>query len=219
MEPRPAVRDRGTLRLALLAMAFETWFVLALVVLHLLRRDLPPGRTMISQYAVGPYGALMASAFVALALALLMLVLGLLRDGPRSWAARIAEVLLGIAVVGLVISAAFPMDIRPPRTLSGKLHDISFLVNVTSSLLASALLSASFGSDPRWRPLRGAALAMVAAQVAAFVAQIVTIVTRNHWGVANRLFVLTMVIWFFAVALRLRVVALDRVLVTAPLRS
>ena len=138
---------------------------------------------------------------------------------PRSWAARIAEVLLGIAVVGLVISAAFPMDIRPPRTLSGKLHDISFLVNVTSSLLASALLSASFGSDPRWRPLRGAALAMVAAQVAAFVAQIVTIVTRNHWGVANRLFVLTMVIWFFAVALRLRVVALDRVLVTAPLRS
>ena len=111
------------------------------------------------------------------------------------------------------------MDIRPPRTLSGKLHDISFLVNVTSSLLASALLSASFGSDPRWRPLRGAALAMVAAQVAAFVAQIVTIVTRNHWGVANRLFVLTMVIWFFAVALRLRVVALDRVLVTAPLRS
>ena len=84
MEPRPAVRDRGTLRLALLAMAFETWFVLVLVVLHLLRRDLPPGRTMISQYAVGPYGALMASAFVALALALLMLVLGLLRDGPSS---------------------------------------------------------------------------------------------------------------------------------------
>src|ERR1700682_1171720 len=108
---RPRGRDRGTLRLALLAMAFRSWCVLALVVLLLLRRELPPARAMISQYAVGPYGAVMTSAFVALAFALLMLLLGLLRDGPRGWSARIAEALLGIAVVGLLISAAFPMDV------------------------------------------------------------------------------------------------------------
>ncbi len=118
-------RHRRTPFAALAAIVFEGWFVLALLALHVVRPDLALSRSMISQYAVGPSGSLMASAFVAAALALASLSLGLLRLGPKAPGARAAEVLFGIAVIGLLTSAAFPMDIRPPPTLSGKLHGIS----------------------------------------------------------------------------------------------
>src|SRR5512142_2996009 len=133
---------------AALAIAFESWFVIALVTLHLLRPDLALSRTMISRYAVGPHGGFMTSAFVAAALADLMLLLGLLRVGPLVRSARVAEVLLGIAVVGLLTSAAFPMDVPPAAaTLGGRIHEASFMANVPCSVLVPLLLAISFGSD------------------------------------------------------------------------
>jgi hypothetical protein len=134
-----------TRRLAELAIAFEGVFVLALCALHLLRPELAPARHMISEYAVGPFGWLMTSAFVAAALACFSLFLGLLRDGPESRIARVAEVLLAVAVVGLLASAIFPMDVHPPHTRSGSIHEASFLVNVSCILLAALLLALSYG--------------------------------------------------------------------------
>jgi uncharacterized protein DUF998 len=201
------LRSLPTSRLAELAVVFETWFVLALCALHLLRPDLTPARHMISEYAVGPFGALMTSAFVAAALACLSLLLGLIRDGPDSRPARFAELLLAVAFVGLLISAIFPMDVRPPYTRSGAIHELSFLVNVSCMLLAALLLAVSFGADPRWHPFRRTALTLALLQLAALVLQVVTIATRNSWGLANRLFVVVAVSWLVATALWLRKVA------------
>ena len=198
----------GARQLAALTMAFESWFVIALITLHILRPDLAPSRTMISRYAVGPYGSLMTSAFVAAAIADLMLLLGLLRVGPPARSARWAEVLLGIAVVGLLTSALFPMDVPPaPATLAGSIHEASFMVNVACSLLATLLLATSFGSDVRWRPFQRTAWALTLAEVVAFVLQVVTIAVRSNYGVANKLFVASAVIWVFAVALRMRAIS------------
>jgi len=194
-------------QLAALAMAFESWLVIALITLHILRPDLAPSRTMISRYAVGPYGGLMTSAFVAAAIAGLMLLLGLLRVGPRTPSARVAEVLLGIVVLGLLTSAVFPMDVRAPATLTGSIHEASFMVNVPCSLLAAVLLSTSFGSDARWRPFRRTAWVLTLAQVLALALQVATIVMRSNYGWANQLFVTTSVIWLFAVALRMRAIS------------
>jgi hypothetical protein len=198
----------GARQFAALTMAFESWFVLALIALHLLRPDLAPSRTMISRYAVGPHGSLMTSAFVAAALGDLMLLLGLLRVGPSARSARVAEVLLGIAVVGLLTSAVFPMDVSPAlATLTGRIHEASFMVNVPCSLLATLLLSTSFGSDARWRPFRRTAWALTLAVVVAFGLQVVTIVVRSNYGVANKIYVASAVSWVFAVALRMRTIS------------
>ena len=205
LEIEQQARRGGARQIATLAVAFESWFVIALIALHILRPDLALSRTMISRYAVGPYGGIMTSAFVAAAAADLMLLLGLLRVGPPVRSARAAEVLLGIAVVGLLTSAVFPMDVPPaPPTLAGSIHEASFMVNVPCSLIAPLLLAMSFGSDVRWHPFRRTAWALSLVQIVAFVLQVVTIVVRSNYGVANQLFVASMVIWLFAVGLRMR---------------
>ena len=119
--------------------------------MHVLRPDYTPASHMISDYAVGLYGWVMATAFLALSCGNLMLLLGLARIGPSSVVARLGTLLLGIACIGLVVTAIFPTDLEEARsTHTGDIHTISFLVNVGSTILAVVLLSVSFGSDPRW---------------------------------------------------------------------
>ncbi len=210
-----SARSAGSRQLALLAMVFESWFVIALIALHILRPDLKFTRSMISQYALGPHGGLMTSAFVAAAMGYLMLLLALIRTGPAVPSARLGELLLAVSVLGLLTSAVFPMDASASvRTQAGRLHEASFMVNVSCSLISALLLSVSFGSDARWRPFVRTAWVLSLAQVVALVLQVVTIVARNNWGVANRLFVVTVVIWVFAVASQSRVAASSATLIT-----
>ena len=126
------------------AIACYTYFVLALLLMHVLRPDYTPTSHMISDYAVGPYGWIMTTAFLALSGASLMLLLGLARSGPRSVAARLGTLLLGIASLGLLVSAIFPTDLDgTSSTRTGDIHNFSFLVNVGCIMLASVLLSAA----------------------------------------------------------------------------
>jgi Protein of unknown function (DUF998) len=67
-----------------------------------------PGTTFISGYAVGPYGWVMTTAWLAASGGCLMLLLGLTRSGPRSGAARLGTLLMGILSLGLLITAIFP---------------------------------------------------------------------------------------------------------------
>ena len=72
-------RDEAGLALASLSLASLTWFTLALLALHALRPDYHPGNHMISDYAVGPHGWIMTTAFLALSAACATLALGLFR--------------------------------------------------------------------------------------------------------------------------------------------
>lgn len=145
--------DRSTIKpFGTAAIVCFTYPVLALLLLHVLRPDYAPASHMISDYAVGRYGWVMTTWFLATSCGCLMLLLGLVRSGPRSVAARLGILLLGIASIGLVISAIYPTDLEgAPSTRTGNIHDMSFLVNVGSILLAIVLLSASFARQPRWR--------------------------------------------------------------------
>ena len=58
-------------------LAYCVLALVALTVVHLLKRDLDPWRTMISRYALGPYGWLMALCFAARAAASALLFLAL----------------------------------------------------------------------------------------------------------------------------------------------
>jgi len=86
--------------------------------------------------------------FVATSYGCLMLLLGLTSSGLNSIAARLGGLLLGIASIGLLISVVFPTDlVGGPRTRTGEVHTISFLVNVSSIIVATVLLSVSFGEQ------------------------------------------------------------------------
>jgi len=162
---------------------------------------------MISDYGVGQYGWIMSTAFVAMGIGLLTLVIGLFRGGPRSTPARIGTILLAIASIGLVISAIFPTDLLPPSTRTGRIHTMSFLVNVISIMLAAILLSVSFGSQPRWRPFQRTAAVLASLIVIAFILQFLTLHRGMPYGLTNRFFVIVLFAWMFAISIRLRLLA------------
>jgi hypothetical protein len=179
------------------------YFALALLLMHALRPERELATTWISGYAVGRHGWVMTTAWLALSSGCLMLVLGLARGGPRSRAALLGTLLLGILSAGTLITAIFP----PGPSRSGEIHSISFLVNAGSILLASVLLSVGFGSDPRWRSFQRTAAALASLLVFAFVLQFFTAYFELLYGLANRFFATMLVAWLLAISIQLRALA------------
>ncbi len=94
----------------------------ALIFAPILRPDVNPLRDGLSHYAVGPWGGLQSAAFIALGVGSLTIAgsLWLVSNGNR-WT-RIAAVMLGLASFNIVGLAIFPMGEGGPTTLIGDLH-------------------------------------------------------------------------------------------------
>ncbi|MEH0194300.1 DUF998 domain-containing protein [Caulobacter sp. CCNWLY153] len=182
-----------------------------LVLLHGLRQDYTPVDHMISDYAVGRFGWLMTTAFVALALGCLTLGLGMAVAGPRSLPGRAAVLLLWVATLGLLVTATFPTDLETAATtMTGNIHTASFLVNVISMILCSLLFTVGFHQSEDWRGYRWVGLALAIALLVAFIAQFLTLHRGAPYGLTNRLFVALLMIWLIATARQLRRIAILR---------
>jgi hypothetical protein len=124
--------------------------LLALIALHILKPDLHPSRTMISRYALGPYGWMMALCFAAFGVASGSLAVAMVPH-VRSLGGRIGIALLLAAAVGLVMAARFPMDpVSTPRAQmshSGKMHGVAFLIGVPSMVLSIAVVSLALATQ------------------------------------------------------------------------
>jgi len=124
--------------------------LIALAALHILKPDIDPFRTMISKYALGRHGWVMALCFAAFALASACLFTALVANAP-SLLSRIGLAFLLLAAVGLAMAARFPMDpvSTPPKQMSfsGKMHGLSFLIGVPCQILAVLLLSLARGTQ------------------------------------------------------------------------
>ena len=121
-----------------------------LAALHILKPDLHPSRTMISQYALGPYGWVMVLCFAAFGVASGSLAVAMV-PYVRSLGGRIGIALLLTAAVGLVMAARFPMDpVSTPSAQmshSGRMHGVAFLLGVPSMVLAVLILSFALDSQ------------------------------------------------------------------------
>ncbi len=118
--------------LAWVTIVGTVYFVLAVTALHFLRPDYNPTTRLLSDYAVGPYGYLMTSAWFALGLVSFALAFGI-RDGVGPSRAKSAgSLLLGAAAVFGFLTGIFPPDLEgSPSTTTGALHlavgSISFI--------------------------------------------------------------------------------------------
>jgi hypothetical protein len=88
--------SKRTASIATVALVGVAYFVVAIVVLHVLRSDLNPIQRPTSEYAVGPYGWLMTSAFFSMSVASWALVIGLSQGVARPAQSRIGLGLLGL---------------------------------------------------------------------------------------------------------------------------
>jgi hypothetical protein len=141
---------------ARVAIGSATLALAALAALHLLKPDLHPSRTMISQYALGRFGWVMAVCFAVFGVGSASLFVALMPHAP-SLLARIGLAFLLIAAVGLVMAARFPMDpvSTPPAQMSftGRMHGVAFLLGVPSMVLAVLLISVALASQGSHRLL------------------------------------------------------------------
>jgi len=131
------IAPRATIGAAVLAIA-------ALAALHVLKPDIHPSRTMISQYALGRYGWVMALCFASFSAATACLFIALVGRVPSALG-LVGLALLCAAAVGLAMAAAFPMDpvSTPPAQMSftGRMHGVSFLIGVPAQVLGVFVLS------------------------------------------------------------------------------
>src|SRR6185295_9316919 len=123
--------------------------VSALATLHILKPDVHPSRNMISLYALGRFGWVMALCFASFAAATACLFAALVAH-VSSLLGGIGLALLLLAAVGLAMAARFPMDPvstpRAQRSFSGKMHGVSFLIGVPCQILSVLLLSVALSN-------------------------------------------------------------------------
>jgi hypothetical membrane protein len=140
--------------LALVAIGGILYFVVAVVVLHVLRPELNPVSHAVSNYAIGSSGFLMISAFFTLALSEFALALGLARSLTNSKSASISVLLLSLAGVGLVVTGIFPGDVKslhPPGTATAIIHWTGAGTSFLSVMIAAFVLASCYKTDMRWR--------------------------------------------------------------------
>jgi hypothetical protein len=210
----PGLQTRKqTASIATVALVGVAYFVVAIVVLHVLRSDLNPIQRPTSEYAVGPYGWLMTSAFFSMSVASWALVMGLYQGVSQPARSRIGLGLMGLWGVGLLIAMLFPIDLDgAPQTLSGAIHGINGPLAFLSLTAGVIFVSRRFKYDEAWRPVYRSALILSLVMLALFFATPVSIATESGLaGLFQRVYLVTFVTWFVLTATRLRSMALGPV--------
>lgn len=187
--------------------------IVALAALHVLTPDIDPRRTMISQYALGRHGWLMAVCFAAFAAASASLFAALFGRVPSALGV-VGLVFLFAAALGLAMAAMFPMDpvSTPPAQMSftGRMHGVAFLVGVPAQVLSVLLLSLALGQQGSHSSTPLLALTAVIWLCLVMMIVIMAIVgpgkppnpngPERFLGFPNRLFMIAYGVWLMAAA-------------------
>ena len=132
---------RITERLVFLCAAY---FVIVLIVLHILEPEFDPRFRFMSEYALGNYGWLMTTTFFALGLAPLVAAIGLQNVYQWSRSTRIGLGLLVVAAMFIWLAGIFRDSI--PHLLAG-------VVAFPSMVMAVLLLSWTFRQAAGWQTI------------------------------------------------------------------
>jgi len=199
-----AGRFRSAAFLALLAIGGNVYYLSSVVAAHLLRPDVHPVSEPVSYYAVGPYGFFIGLAIFALGVSSLALTLGLHLGIAPPGRSRVGLLLLALYGVGQLVVALFSIDAESAKTTTGIVHNIAGNISFFCFPPAVILLSMGMGKDERWRSLNRPALAL---SLVVLVEAILVMVSANvvgGFGLAQRLFLLTTVLWMLLAAIWLR---------------
>jgi hypothetical protein len=170
--------------------------------LHLLRRDLPPGGHRISEYALGPYGWLMAVAFVSIGVGVIVLGWALVRARDR-WCTIVGLTMVA-AGVAMVAAGIWRTDPHRSGVATDAIHSTSSAA-ATIALIATAV-TWSVVLRRRGDGTRAARtdLAAVLALVACALGALSPSLHRSSLtGLSQRVLWLTLLSWLLVTAWRL----------------
>jgi len=126
--------------------------------LHFLRRDLDPVRRHLSEFAVGEFGVLMTTAFLAAAAGAGALAVLFSTEVAPSRSLRVACGAIAAAALCEAAMAVFVTDLSVPapgepwvRTTHGRIHDVLALLHGIAWTSAVLVLPLALRRDARWR--------------------------------------------------------------------
>jgi hypothetical protein len=140
-----------------------------ILVLHVVRADFDPGYRYLSEYAIGPYGALMTSTFFVLSAGSLALTIGLWRSVSSKL--RILPGLLFwlMWAWAVFIAGVFTGDLQgAPHTRIGQIHEQMAMIAFPSAIVAMPLISVALRWEQRWNSLWCTTIVLSAVVVVSF---------------------------------------------------
>ena len=193
-------------------------FVVLIAALHFLSPEFDPIQRRTSEYAVGPYGYLMTSAFFALSVSTWAQVIGLRRDLSKPARSRLGLGLLGVFGIGLLVAAAFPPDLEgAPQTLPGTVHTINGALTFLSVVVGANLVSRKLKHDNKWQPTHRIASVVALIMIPVFLATGAAAARETGGGIAQRILLVTIAAWLVLIAMRLRLNAIHTATARVPL--
>ncbi|CAA9335939.1 MAG: hypothetical protein AVDCRST_MAG93-6415, partial [uncultured Chloroflexia bacterium] len=124
--------------------------------LHFIKPEFDPSWRVISEYALGDYGWMMALAFLSLAVSCVGLFVAI-RSQTRTIGGKIGLAFLLVAAAGLIIAAIFTTDpitaSQDELTMHGNLHGLGAALG-TGFPVAATLIGWSLARNQAWFPAR-----------------------------------------------------------------
>ncbi len=191
-----------TRSLGSVALACLVSFPVIVVALNLIQRARYNAVSQaISELALGRDGWLMAVAFCSVGAGFLCVAILLKRTVTKAVAAPV--LLTAAAVLAGPVSAAFHTDpAGGGTTVHGQIHDTAGIVTFIILIAAMFVASRGFFRDPAWRRLAVPSLAWSLCATGAFF--LVPLLGNSEFGLAQRIFVITWLIWLITVAAHAR---------------
>jgi hypothetical protein len=182
--------------LAGIAVVGVLYFFAAVTTEEALRPMYDPVQRTISELAVGSYGFLQISAFVALGLSLIALPAGLWQRLRSTLVSRVGLCLIALGGVASFVAAAFPTDLRnaAAATVSGQIHATIAGAGYACLITAMLLLSLHFRDDLRWRPIHLPASVLTLSGIAALLSMAAA-GNSDVAGLVQRLMVVPLLSW------------------------
>src|SRR5579863_8666169 len=178
------------------------YYAAMIALLHVLRTDFNPGYRYLSEYARGPYGALMTSTFFVLSAGSLALSLGLCRSVASRLRFLPGLVLWLTWACAVFVAGIYTSDLQgTPHTRVGRIHDQMGMIAFPSATVALLLLSLPLRWEKGWRPVwRPAMLLSVVALVSFLVLD--RFGQMGLGGLDQRVFLAATLIWMWIIGKR-----------------
>jgi len=189
---------------SLVALVGILYFGLAVLALHLLPTGYDPLTHAVSDYAVGAYGPVMDSAFVAFGIGVFSLAIALSRpDSSSVVRSRLGVPLLSLAGACLFAVGFFPTDLEgAPATTTGDIHTSLSAIVFLAMVVSLPVLSRAFGRSEKLRSYRRFSLALAIVVVALFFVADATITEGVYGGLGERVFILGFYSWLLLATIR-----------------
>lgn len=188
---------------AILAIAY---FMVASIATHIVSTQYDLVRDYISDYAVGPWGWIYGSAFIASFVGCVALAIALWGVLPAATRPRVGLALLALVGVTYAIDFIFPTDIlapgEPPQTSTGGIHLIDAFLGWVLFLISAFLILRGLRKDSRFSAIRPALAVLTWLAAVAFLALIVVTGAKLPiGGGVEKAFILDRNIWALLLAL------------------